>query len=82
MKLTPDPLVVFAIITVGLPPFIGIFLNTFKRSDILFPFVKIVSKPNDSNFLSMGSIGLTSSVFPVICKSFLSIITIKLSNLY
>ena len=59
----------------------GISLNTFNNSEILFPFVEIVSKPNDSNFLSMGSKGLTSSVFPVICKSFLSIITIKLSNL-
>ena len=44
--------------------------------------IKNFGKPNDSNLSDKGSMGLISSVLPVICNLFRSIITTKLSRLY
>ena len=48
----------------------------------LFPTTSLISIPKALNLSFNGSIGLTSSVFPVICNLFLSMMIIKLSNLY
>ena len=80
MKLTPAPLTVLAIIRLGLLFSLGVFCKISIKEEMSLPGVSVTLKPKDMNLSASGSIGLTSSVLPVICNLFLSMMTIKLSN--
>ena len=76
------PFIVLAIIKLELSFLKGICLKTVSNSRREFPSTSFTINPKASNLSIKGSMGFTSSVFPVICNLFLSMIIIRLSSLY
>src|ERR1017187_6430225 len=82
MKLTPLPLMVLAMTQTGPSRYSSAACSVDMISGILCPSTFMTFQLKASNFLSMGSIGITSSHLPSVCRPLRSTMKTRLPNLY
>ncbi|MNN81736.1 hypothetical protein D3C81_1985910 [compost metagenome] len=75
------PFTVFAIRSVGLPCTDGTASSASTKASISFPSMETTFQPKAAHLSSNGSRPITSSVVPLICSRFRSMMPTRLSSL-